>query len=401
MNFVIRLSNSIQIFLLKHPWWINKLILRLFYVIDVLTYSVVTPKKFLLARQELLGRNFAALGRIIIGEYDLAAKIIAAPQKRGPYIGRFRCIPERFSKNFLLFLSDKEVEGNDAHEKARKAVWTVALQPGLDRTKTQDAQDLVAELAKIARENGTPPDLNEIGGDVQRLVLQYVMFVVLGVQLTPEQNADLKTLFFSEKPKESLLISKVRPLAPPSSGLKEVERLEGIALEIIQGSPVLSGYQPESEDDIGREELGVLLMQAIAIAGCLGSESLVESLLTKVPLDLEIDLGNRVEVLRVVLETARCNAPVNNINTISQAETTVTIAGKKHTFPEGTLMAANIGLANLDDSFFPDPLTFDPHRENLMDALNFNSVGESKRRECPGRGIAETLGSDLLIALRS
>ena len=400
MNSLIRLSNSLQIWLLKHPFWLSKIILRLFYVLDVLIYSAATPQKFLLKRQQLLGRNFAALGRIVIGQYDLAAKIVAEPQQRGPYIGRFRCLPDRFSKDFLLFLSDKEIDGDDAHQKAREAVWNVALGPALERTTSQEAKDLLEELATIAHASGNLPDLEDIGDDIQRTIVQYIMLVILGVKLSPPQINSLKTLFFSTNPKESLLVSKVKPLAPPSNRLDEVERLEKIAIEIIEQSPVLSSYEPTAENDMSRKELSVLLMQAIAIAGCLGSESLARSILTKVPRDLEIDLDNRQEVLRVVLETARCNAPVNNINTISQEETTVMIDGKEHKFPKGTLLAANIGLANLDGSFFKEPLTFNPHRENLLAALNFNSVGESKRRECPGRGIAETMGSDLLIALR-
>ncbi|NES81078.1 MAG: cytochrome P450 [Moorea sp. SIO2B7] len=367
---------------------------------DVLNYSVATPEKFLLKRQQLLGQNFAALGRIIIGQYDLAAKIIAQPQQRGPYIGRFRCLPDRFSKDFLLFLSDKEVDGDDAHQKAREAVWNVALSPALERTSSQEAQDLLKELATVVHAKGNSPKLEDISDDIQRTIVQYIMFVILGVKLSKQQIDHLKTLFFSNNPRESLLISKVKPLAPPYKDLEEVKRLEAIALEIIEQSPVLTSYEPTAKDNMSRKELSLLLMQVIAIAGCLGSESLTKSLLTKVPSDLEMDLENRQEVLRVVLETARCHAPVNNINTISQDEITVTINGKEHKFPKGTLLAANIGLANLDGSFFKEPLTFNPHRENLLAALNFHSVGEAKRRECPGRRIVETMGSDLLIALR-
>lgn len=400
MNFLIRLSNSLQVWLLQHPSSFANTILRFLYISDVLSYSLVTPQKFLLRRQQLLGQNFAALGRIIIGEYNLAAKIIAEPQQREPYIGRFRCIPDRFSRYFLLFLSDQEVNGDDAHQKAREAVWTVALGPALQKTASPEAQDLLNELAKIAHAHGNPPDLNEISDDIQRTIVQYILFVLLDVKLSSDQISALKTLFFSEKPKESLLISKVKPLAPPSGRLGEVKRLEDMALAIIEESPVIHSYEPKTEHDMSRKELSVLLLQAIAIAGCLGSESLVRSLLTKVPSDLDIDWDNRHEVLKVVLETARRHAPVNNINTISQHEMTVTINGKKRSFPKGTLLSANIGLANLDGSFFKEPLNFNPHRENLGAALNFNSVGEAKRRECPGRGIAEKMGSDLLIALR-
>ena len=105
-------------------------------------------------------------------------------------------------------------------------------------------------------------------------------------------------------------------------------------------------------------------------------------------------------MLRVVLETARRHSPVNNINTIIQAETEVTINGRKRKFPKGTLFSANIGLANLDGTVFENPLDFNPHRDNLLAALSFNSVGEAKRRECPGRSIAEKMGSDLLVALQ-
>lgn len=117
MSLLIRFSNRIQICLLRHPNILTTMLMRFFYVVDVISYSIVTPQEFLGKRQKIFGQNFAALGRIIVGEYNLAAKIIAEPQQREPYIGRFRCIPDRFSKNFLLFLSDKEVKGDTTHKK--------------------------------------------------------------------------------------------------------------------------------------------------------------------------------------------------------------------------------------------------------------------------------------------
>lgn len=400
MSLLIRLSNRLQILLLQHPCALTAMILRFFYVVDVLSYSIVTPQKFLGKRQQLLGQNFAALGRIIIGEYSLAAKFIAEPQQREPYIGRFRCIPNRFSKHFLLFLSDKEVKGDNTHSKARSAILNVVFKPAFDNTESPEAKDLLDQLATIAHTHGNPPDLDEISDDIQRTIIQYIMLVLLEAKPSPHQISSLKTLFFSSKPRESLLISKVKPLAPSANRLKEVERLEEIALNLIENSPVISRYKPTNEHDLSRTELSTLLLQAIAIAGCLGSESLLRSLLTKVPHDLEIDVDNRHEVLRVVLETARRHSPVNNINIITQTETEVTINGRKRKFPEGTLFSANIGLANLDDTVFKNPLDFNPQRDNLLAALSFNSVGEAKRRECPGRSIAEKMGSDLLVALR-
>ena len=259
------------------------------------------------------------------GEYNLAAKIIAEPQQREPYIGRFRCIPDRFSKNFLLFLSDKEVKGDTTHKKARSAVLEVVFKPAFDNTESQEAKDLLNQLATIAHQHGNPPALDDISDDIQRTVIQYIMLVLLEVKLSPQQLSSLKTLFFSSKPKESLLISRVKPLAPSANKLQEVKRLEGIALNLIENSPVMSRYVPTTENDLSRTELSTLLLEAIAIAGCLGSESLLRSLIAKVPRDLEIDVDNRHEVLRVVLETARRHSPVNNINTIAQTETEVTI----------------------------------------------------------------------------
>lgn len=400
MSLLIRFSNRIQICLLRHPNILTTMLMRFFYVVDVISYSIVTPQEFLGTRQKIFGQNFAALGRIIVGEYNLAAKIIAEPQQREPYIGRFRCIPNRFSKNFLLFLSDKEVKGDTAHIKARSAVLDVVFKPAFDNTESQEAKNLLNQLATIANQRGNPPALDEISDDIQRTIIQYIMLVLLEVKLSPQQISSLKTLFFSSKPRESLLISRVKPLAPSANKLQEVKRLEEIALNLIENSPVMSRYVPITENDLSRTELSTLLLEAIAIAGCLGSESLLRSLITKVPRGLEIDVDNRHEVLRVVLETARRHSPVNNINTIIQAETEVTINGRKRKFPKGTLFSANIGLANLDGTVFENPLDFNPHRDNLLAALSFNSVGEAKRRECPGRSIAEKMGSDLLVALQ-
>lgn len=104
-----------------------------------------------------------------------------------------------------------------------------------------------------------------------------------------------------------------------------------------------------------------------------------------------------------VLEAGRIKSPVNNINIILSEPTPFNVNGESIIFPNGTVVAASLGLASLDLKVFPNPQTFDHKRSNLMSQiLNYNSVGYNPTidgaRVCPGRNIALTVAADVLKA---
>ena len=125
----------------------------------------------------------------------------------------------------------------------------------------------------------------------------------------------------------------------------------------------------------------------------------------RVPKDANINLNNEHEVLLAMLEAARINAPVNNVNVILTEEKSMTINNKVVTLPTGSVVAGSIGLASVDPNQFENPLEFNHLRDNLMSyILNFNSVGFDKvglgTRVCPGRNVALKIVKKVLFKSR-
>lgn len=104
-----------------------------------------------------------------------------------------------------------------------------------------------------------------------------------------------------------------------------------------------------------------------------------------------------------VLEAGRINSPVNNINIILSEPTPFNVNGESIIFPNGTVVAASLGLGSLDPKVFPNPQKFDHKRSNLLSQiLNYNGIGYNPTgdgtRVCPGRNIALTMAADVLKA---
>ena len=171
---------------------------------------------------------------------------------------------------------------------------------------------------------------------------------------------------------------------------------------LIANSPALADYEPSGESfDLSRNELADELFYVTGIAALGGGSQLVTNLFTKIPIDYDIDVAIHNDVAAAVLEAGRITSPVNNVNVILQEPMNITIGSEEKTFPKGTVAALSIGLGSMDPSVFPDPLTFDHKRNNLMSrVLNYNSIGfhpdKVGTRVCVGRNIALKMGMEVL-----
>lgn len=115
-----------------------------------------------------------------------------------------------------------------------------------------------------------------------------------------------------------------------------------------------------------------------------------------------IDLNDRDEVLKYMLECGRLRHPVSNTHKIAQEAFTAEVNGKSIKFPKGTLVYIPMQLASLDESVYgADTFEFNHSRENLCPfSTIFHSFGnETNGRICPGKAVAETMLVDVLIAL--
>lgn len=399
-NLYIRFSNAVQTFSLKHPNFVTRKILTMFYDAECVTYTLIGAQEFLLRRENLLGKNFSALGKVILGGYDEVSKGILEPQERGSYLGRFRLIEDRFSEYFLLFLSDKAAGGGDTFEQTYDLVWDLLLEPAIARTELPESKAEIADFIDLAYGLGNPPPAKEVTEPLRRLVIRYILWVVLDVKITKEQEDRILNLVFGSKPSESMILSRARPFAPHSVP-QAVTDGEAMFFDLVDKSSVMEGFDAANKNNLDRQQFVALVVQFLGFAGIVGSDNLATSIMTRTPADVAVDLDDAGAVELMVLETARRWSPVNNINIIAREPTTVNINGKSHTFPVGTVLALNLGIANLDPAEFPKPKTFDPHRANLCPAiLSFGSVGEKGHRICPGRGIALSFANQLLVAWR-
>jgi len=370
------------------------MILSWFYVIDLLIYSL-GPKEFLTKRQGLFGQNFAALGRIIAGDYEEVKYLIESSQKRGAFLGRARLRPSKFSKNFPLFLSDEGAGGTALHSTLHEHFWSDLVPAAtvvISSNEEVFAQYLVDGLKKQTDNLSV----------VTEMTARYMCHAFFGAPLTDKLAKDIRDLCSTSNLFSSITLGGAKPFnyltacvqCPRANKLNRFK-------EFVLGSPLMAEYVPgEANGNQTSDDYAEMMIDVISIAAILGTSNLLLQVFT-IPDSTAIDLNDKKDVMMAVLEAARLRAPVNNVNVLIPEEKQMVVNGKQTTLPANTLVAASIGLACLDGGVFPQPDVYNHKRENLIMAMiNFNHVGFSPEgsgtRQCPGRNIALKCASDIL-----
>lgn len=392
-------SSRIQLWLILHPNCFTNLILSFLYFIDLLVYTI-NPQRFLTARSKSLGLNYASLGKIITGEYAECADIISKPQSRGFYLGRARLNQRYVHKKFLLSLSDQSAGGTGLHATLHEHVWR-DLAPYAERIIERDA----AQFDKYI--------LDGLKGDdyasFLKMAAKCIFHAFSGEAPSSAVVNAAVGLFIKNSPTSSYIGGALNPVAkfiPNCLRGKRRKQLKTLT-DFFLASPLMQDgdiVKPEFEMK-SNAEYAELLAVILGLAGTLGTGNLCLNVVQRVPKDANIDLNNDHEVLLAMLEAARINAPVNNINVILTEEKSMTINNKVVTLPIGSVVAGSIGLASVDPNQFENPLEFNHLRDNLMSyILNFNSVGFDKiglgTRVCPGRNVALTIVKKVLFKSR-
>eukprot|EP00978_Attheya_sp_CCMP212_P030517 scaffold112462_cov46-Attheya_sp.AAC.2 len=404
----ITLSSNTQLFLLRRPNFITRFLLTIFYSVEVLIYSLVGAKSFLRIRRDFFGPNFCALGKVLVGDHEAAVALLDQPQKRGIFLGRARMVASRLPEKMLLFLSDPGATNpkDETHQTLHDFLWDSFIPPAMERTAQPVFQAYVDELISDLQKNGLPPSKNDARNAVEPFIVKYMMHALFDVELTEAQLKDIRTLFFSANPMRDYIAAAVKPLRLSSCCSPFITRTYEMTLDLVENSPALADYEPsEANVFVGKREYADIIMTIAGIAAFGGTANQCVNILTEIPDEYPIDVDNKVEVFKAALEATRRRSPVNNVNVIMQEATEIDINGRKVEFPVGTVVAACICLASLDEKVFPNPDTFNPKRENLESAnLNFNMTGfnttENGRRNCPGRNIAMKVACDVLVAYR-
>lgn len=381
------------------------------YAIDVIAYTITKPINFLSKRQKLYGPNFAALGRVIVGEYDIVSQIIQSPQRRGKFLGRAKLIPSRVPKYFPLFLSDADAGGDEAHAIIHQYFWETLIPPALERTSDPIfdgyVKNMVALMKKSTRGGVLVLRKEELNTLTRTMVVKYIFHALFGISLSKAQVKDAITLLFSPSPFTGYVTGAMKPIGTPFLCFQcSRNKLITSLSSAIFDSPALENYVPSDATlNMSKQDLSEMLLGIAGIAGCVGTTSLCTQVITGIPANFPIQLDDPKAIMLAVLEAARIRSPVNNVNVILDNPLTLTINEKEYTLPEGTVVAASIGLASIDPKQFENPTKFDPTRANLVSSsLNFNHVGfnavGSGTRQCPGRNIAMKIASTLLIEIR-
>lgn len=369
-------------------------------------YSLNGAKEFLQKRERLLGKNFSALGRVIIGDYPEVEAIIQSSQKRGPYLGRARLDPGKFSRNFPLFLSDHDAGGSTLHATLHEHVWADVVPAAMQRidTRGEEFSQYLQDGVKKVNQMQTKDQVTVI----EKMTIQYMFHAFFGTPLSLKMIDMVHEILFQASLMKSLVFGGTKPFVTFTSWFQC--RRDSIIDEILQyiiESPSMVNYSPnETNGNQPHKDYARMMLDIVCIAGIMGTTNLLVQVLTAIPEEADIDLNDSKDVMLAVLEAARRRAPVNNVNVILPKEKTIVVNGKETTLPAGSLVAGSIGLASLDPAVFPSPNVFNHRRENLMKAvMNFNAIGFDSQgsgiRQCPGRNVAMKCASEVLILHRS
>ena len=113
---------------------------------------------------------------------------------------------------------------------------------------------------------------------------------------------------------------------------------------LIIESPLMSDYVPMAQTgNQSKEDFAEMIFSILGIAGVIGTSNLLLEVLTAIPVNAQIDLDDKKDVMFAVLEAARKRAPVNTVNVILTQAKTMIVNGKETIIPAGTVVGGSIG----------------------------------------------------------
>ncbi len=197
------------------------------------------------------------------------------------------------------------------------------------------------------------------------------------------------------------------------------ERIQRVA-RIYEESPALqamTGGQGRY-NNMSRQDLALLCVSIMAIAGLIGPQTLCKIVMGNQPLpkydgqatgDIDVtnvwdqlNLDDREEVKNYIYECGRLRHPVSNTHKVALRDFTANINGKDIEFKKGTIIFIPMVLAGLEKGVYGrDTFEFNHKRDSLCPfSTMFHSFGEQTNgRVCPGKQISEHMIIDMMIAL--
>lgn len=338
-------------------------------------------------------------------------------QVRGRYLGRGKLRDDRGSQFFPLALSDSGTDTEAGriglYPKMRSSIIDTIIVPAqatidsdsnVTRSLESYVGDMIDELSSIDR-----ADFRLKRDIIDTFASRWLMKAMLKMDADDTTVKLLKSLFRGDF-EHNYVASIMEPLA---SEFVSEERAKNIQIEfdklraLIESSPLLqaSSFQFVESMNITKDDYTEVVGELIGIAGITGLGLFLENMLRNIP-DQALETINpddSVELEAAVLELARLNTAVRNVNIILSEETALHVGGETKLFPKGTPVASNLPLANWNENIFSDPFVFNHTRHNLFeDTVSFATRGydpnSMPRRSCPGKALAMKAGRDVLAA---
>jgi len=365
---------------------------------------------FMKFRSHLCGgktRNFASLGRLIIGDYDQVIGLISSEnQIRGPYIGAMRMREDRVRPFLSLTISD-----GDVHASVRMALIDHIILPAQERIKSDASVGVLLEKyvkAFVTSASLIGKGLNPIPlrHTIDTFAIRWIMKAVFDLDID-DGVVDLMKYLFRGNIQDSFFSYHVEPFATKTTSDEQAQDLvnafERLGLIIQDSSPLLAYDHQRGNASMTKKDFSLMLGELIG-ANVIALGIMIESMFEFIPDDHFINHTDPIEVESAVLELARLRAPVDHVTTLLSKEAVFNVGGENKTFPAGTAVSSNLALANWDSNIFVDPMKFNHTRFNLRShtvSFAYQGYNPSKmpRRSCPGKNIAMKAGSDVLTAL--
>mmetsp|Transcript_475 Transcript_475/g.872 ORF Transcript_475/g.872 Transcript_475/m.872 type:complete len:519 (-) Transcript_475:184-1740(-) len=380
------------------------------YDADIFEYST-DPNRVNRFRSLLCGgngtRNFVSLGKVIIGDYDQAIRLLSSEkQTRGSYVGPFRMREDRVNKFITIVLSD-----GDVHTNVRRSIINYIFLPAQVRVNSDDAlvgdvlkqyvNDFVDDVSLTGRNS---PNLKLSRQTIDTFVCRWIMKALLDIEVDDTILDLMKYLSLRPGSYFAYMMEPSATKITSDEQAKEIKHaLDRFALIVQNSTPLLAYDPPHGNFNMTKNEFSQLFSEIICFyVPLLGV--LIQNLFEYIPVDHSIDHTDPIEVEAAVLESLRINPPLGEVNTILSRETMLNVGGENKTFPPGTAVASSLALASWDENVFADPLVFNHTRFNLRShmvsfAYQGHDPSTMPRRSCPGKNIAMKLGVDVLTAL--
>jgi hypothetical protein len=388
---------------------------------------------YLYRKRLIHGSNFACAGGVWLSDFSSVKKNLLEPQARTYKVAssqlRVSALPASnfgHRSNFLLSLSQKGAGGNGDWEAYRKCVEdTLFTEETSLRMKDETSKALIQKLAEGYKESGLGKNRaffskEDHTGDLHGFLVRYLHYVIFG--LDPFDEAIMKEIkiFHYDMCSAAYHFAILGPLLQLLKfGRKWPDQFQVVA-KIYENSPAISLLK-EGQDKynkMSKVELALLMTSIMSLAGMIGPLTLCNIVLGNRKLcpfeghetneilvtDIwdTLNLDDRDEVKRYIYECGRLRNPVSNTHKVAQEDFVAKIGRRDVSFPKGTIIFIPLQLASLDTTVHrKNTFGFDHNREKLCPLSTiFHSVGDKTNgRICPGKGVAEEMIIDVLIAL--